>query len=174
MLNSIEKFIWWIIAIGDITQPHSSVFWLATWNFRRGKLLVLTWKNAVCCWRHQPKLQGKPMPLWLCYAPFAFMHLYFILSYKSFERMTLLLVSTQTLPNNIGFSLKRIHTYHSVQFRCARAAYSRLGKDRARPTQMLIASEQSGRSWPWVFMIWDANKIKIKGFRQWKRYIDWI
>ena len=68
-------------------------------------------------------------------------HLYFILSYKSFERMTLLPVSTQTLPNNIGFSLKRIHTYHSVQFRCARAAYSRLGKDRARPTQMLIASE---------------------------------
>ena len=32
-------------------------------------------------------------------------------------------------------------TYHSVQFRCARAAYSRVGKDRARPTQMLIASE---------------------------------
>ena len=43
--------------------------------------------------------------------------------------------------NNIGFCLKRIYTYHSVQFRCARAAYSRVGKDRARPTQVLIASE---------------------------------
>ena len=27
MLNSREKFIWWIT--GDVTQPHSSVFWLA-------------------------------------------------------------------------------------------------------------------------------------------------
>ena len=44
-------------------------------------------------------------------------------------------------PNNIGFSFKRIHTYNSVQFRCARAAYNRVGKDRARPTQMLIALE---------------------------------
>ena len=69
-------------------------------------------------------------------------HLYFILSYKSFERMTFASEhSSLGKPNNIGFSLKRIHTYHSVQLRCARAAYSRLGKDRARPTQMLIASE---------------------------------
>ena len=44
-------------------------------------------------------------------------------------------------PNNTGFSLKRIYTYHSVQFRCVRAAHRRVGKDRARPTQVLIASE---------------------------------
>ena len=47
-------------------------------------------------------------------------------------------------PYKLG--LKRIHTYHNVQFRCVRAAHSRVGEDRARPTQVLIASEWSGRS----------------------------
>ena len=137
MLNSRKKFIWWII--GDITQPHSSVFWLATWNFRRGKLLVLTWKNAVCCWRHQLKLQGKPMVL-LCTICF---HLYFHPIVQNFRKNDSFASEHSSLdkPNNIGFSLKRINAYHSVQFWCARAAYSGVGKDRARPTQLLIASE---------------------------------
>ena len=74
--------------------------------------------------------------LWLCYALFAFTFI-IILSYKIFERMTLASEhSSLGKPNNIGFSLKRIYTYHSVQFRCVRAAHSRVGKDHARPNQV--------------------------------------
>ena len=74
--------------------------------------------------------------LWLCYAPFAFTFIV-SLSYKIFERMTLLPVSTQALASQTTlFFFKRIYTYHSVQFQCVRAAHSRVGKDRARPTQV--------------------------------------
>ena len=70
-------------------------------------------------------------------------HLYFHPIVQNFRKNDCFASEHSSLgkPKNIGFSLKRIYTYHSVQFRCVRAAHSRVEKDRARPTQVLIASE---------------------------------
>ena len=72
-----------------------------------------------------------------------YFHLYFHPIVQNFRKNDSFANEHSSLgkPNNIGFSLKRIYTYHSVQFRCVRAAHSRVGEDRARPTQVLIASE---------------------------------
>ena len=138
MLNPREKFIWIWSIIGDILNLTPQCCGWPPETFGEENYLSELGKMQFVVDATSRNCKGNP---WFCYAPFSFTFI-FILSYKIFERMTLASEhSSLGKPNNIGFSLRRIYTNHSVQFRCVRAAYSRVGEDRARPTQVLIASE---------------------------------